>query len=185
MKHKWITKTKCDSVNQTRLPVRGSPTRLSTSGQQSYKGWSCRGPCNKCFQTVHHVTFPCSRSNDKTRSLSKSNLIFPRRLGPQNRLQNCERKRHLEKILIQQKSSGNNCCPSNTPPNSPTCTATHFYGVMELSRLQLKCDDTRRSTGGEVKGKLANGVGSQYSSHYLGTWCIRHYYHWCAHLGCQ
>jgi hypothetical protein len=24
-----------------------------------------------------------------------------------------------------------------------------------------------------VKGKLANGVGSQYSSHYLGTWCIR------------
>jgi len=27
-----------------------------------------------------------------------------------------------------------------------------------------------------VKGKLANGVGSQYSSHYLGTWCIQHYY---------
>jgi hypothetical protein len=22
-----------------------------------------------------------------------------------------------------------------------------------------------------VKGKLVNGVGSQYSSHYLGTWC--------------
>jgi len=39
-------------------------------------------------------------------------------------------------------------------------------------RLQLKCD----GTGGEVKGKLANGVGSQYSSHYLGTWCIQHYY---------
>ena len=38
---------------------------------------------------------------------------------------------------------------------------------------------------GEVKGKLANGVGSQYSSHYLGTWCIQHYYRWCAHLGCQ
>jgi len=28
-------------------------------------------------------------------------------------------------------------------------------------------------------------VGSQYSSHYLGTWCIQHYYRWCAHLGCQ
>jgi len=28
--------------------------------------------------------------------------------------------------------------------------------------------------GGEVKGKLANGVGSQYSTHYLGTWCIQH-----------
>ena len=35
-------------------------------------------------------------------------------------------------------------------------------------RLQLKCDGTRRCTGGEVKGKLANAVGSQYSSHYLG-----------------
>jgi hypothetical protein len=27
-----------------------------------------------------------------------------------------------------------------------------------------------------VKGKLANGVGSQYSLHYLGIWCIHHYY---------
>ena len=26
---------------------------------------------------------------------------------------------------------------------------------------------------------LANAVGSQYSSHYLGTWCIQHYYRWC------
>ena len=26
--------------------------------------------------------------------------------------------------------------------------------------LQLKCDGTRRRTGGEVKGKLTNGVGS-------------------------
>jgi hypothetical protein len=31
-------------------------------------------------------------------------------------------------------------------------------------------------THGKVKGKLANGVGSQYSSHYLGTWSIQHYY---------
>jgi len=38
----------------------------------------------------------------------------------------------------------------------------------------LKCDGTRWRAGGEVKGKLANGVGSQYSSHYLGTWCIQH-----------
>jgi hypothetical protein len=52
-------------------------------------------------------------------------------------------------------------------------------------RLQLKYDGTRWRTGGEVKGKLANGVGSQYSSHYLGIWCIQHYYSWCAHLGCQ
>jgi hypothetical protein len=52
-------------------------------------------------------------------------------------------------------------------------------------RVQLKCDGTRWSTGGEVKGKLANGVGSQYPSHHLGTWCIQHYYRWCAHLGCR
>ena len=32
---------------------------------------------------------------------------------------------------------------------------------------------------------LENAVGSQYPSHYLGTWCIQHYYRWCAHLGCQ
>ena len=37
--------------------------------------------------------------------------------------------------------------------------------------------------GGEVKGKLANGVGSHYPSHYLRTCCIQHYYSWCAHLG--
>jgi hypothetical protein len=30
-------------------------------------------------------------------------------------------------------------------------------------RVQLKCDGTLWRTGGEVKGKLANGVGSQYS----------------------
>jgi len=49
-------------------------------------------------------------------------------------------------------------------------------------RLQLKCDGTRWRTGGAVKGKLVNGVGSQYSSHYLGTWCIQHYYRRCPHL---
>jgi hypothetical protein len=50
---------------------------------------------------------------------------------------------------------------------------------------QLECDGTRPRTGGEVKGKLANAVGNQYPSHYLGTCCIQHYYRWCAHLGCQ
>ena len=53
----------------------------------------------------------------------------------------------------------------------------------EAGRVQLKCDGTQWRTGGEVKGKLANGVGSQYSSRYLRTWCIQHYYCWCAHLG--
>jgi hypothetical protein len=52
-------------------------------------------------------------------------------------------------------------------------------------RVQLKCDGTRWRTGGELKGKQANGVGSQYHSHYLGTLCIQHYYRSCAHLDCQ
>ena len=54
-----------------------------------------------------------------------------------------------------------------------------------IGRVHLKCDGTRWRTGEEVKEKLANEVGSQYPSHYLGTWCIQHYYRWCAHLGCQ
>jgi hypothetical protein len=33
-----------------------------------------------------------------------------------------------------------------------------------------------REGGVEVKGKLAGEVGSQYSSHYLGTLYIQHYY---------
>jgi len=32
------------------------------------------------------------------------------------------------------------------------------------TRVQLKCAGSRWRTGGEVKGKMANGVGSQYSS---------------------
>ena len=36
--------------------------------------------------------------------------------------------------------------------------------VYNICRVQLKCDGTRWRAGGEVKGKLANGLGSQYSS---------------------
>jgi len=42
--------------------------------------------------------------------------------------------------------------------------------------VQLKCDGIGDARVGGVKWKLANGVGSQYPSHYLGTWCIQHYY---------
>ena len=55
----------------------------------------------------------------------------------------------------------------------------------DFCTVQLKRDGTRRRTGREAKGKLKNGVVNQYSSHYLGTWCIQHYYRWCAHLDCQ
>ena len=37
------------------------------------------------------------------------------------------------------------------------------FQCVTASRVRLKHDGTRWSTGGEVKGKLANGVGSQYS----------------------
>ena len=73
-------------------------------------------------------------------------------------------------------------------PSSVFRWSIHIYEYKEfqyLGRLQLKCDGPRWRTGGEVKGKLANGVGSQYPSHYLGTWCIQHYYRFCAQLGCQ
>jgi hypothetical protein len=64
-------------------------------------------------------------------------------------------------------------------------TASELYYSCTFGRLQLKCVGIRWRTGGEVKGKLANGVGSQYPLHYLGTWCIQHYCRWWAHLGCQ
>ena len=72
-------------------------------------------------------------------------------------------------------------------PPTPDEIRNHNLRVqaVEEGRVQLKRDGTRWRKGGEVKGKLANGVGSQYASHYLGTWCIQHYYSWCAHLGCQ
>ena len=59
------------------------------------------------------------------------------------------------------------------------------WAGLVVTRLQFKCDSTRWRTEGEVKGGLANAVCSQHPSHYLGTWCIQHYYRWCAHLGCQ
>ena len=43
------------------------------------------------------------------------------------------------------------------------------YDTTDFGRVQLKCDGTLSRTGGEVKGKLVNGVGSQYSSHYPET----------------
>ena len=49
---------------------------------------------------------------------------------------------------------------------------------MSVRRVQLKCDGTQWCMGGEVKGKLVKGVGSQYPPHYLGTWCMQHYYRW-------
>jgi len=51
-------------------------------------------------------------------------------------------------------------------------TANACYAHLETLKLK-------------VKFKLANGLGSQYPSHYLGTWCTQHYYRRCAHLDYQ
>ena len=66
---------------------------------------------------------------------------------------------------------------------SVTTQAFGCLTLLQTRKVRLKCDGTRWRTGGEVNWKLANGVCSQYSSHYLKTWCIQHYYRWCAHLG--
>ena len=58
----------------------------------------------------------------------------------------------------------------------PKRTLLHFFALIQYCRVQLKCDGTQCRTRAEVKGKLANGVDSQYTSHYLGTWCIQQYY---------
>ena len=79
-----------------------------------------------------------------------------------------------------------NLVPSHVPSHfkrSLTHKGRQFTN--RYSRIQLKCDGTRWLTEWEEKRKLSNAVGSQYPSHYLRTRCIQHYYHWCAHLGCQ
>ena len=102
-------------------------------------------------------------------------------------------RRHILTRLKQDKFAsyfGSNLCLNTDYPTEAfrgLSQSLHAnYGNFTTSnRVQLKCEGTRWRTGGEVKWKLANGVGSQYPSHYLGTWYIQHYYRWCAHLGCQ
>ena len=63
-----------------------------------------------------------------------------------------------------------------------TLHTTSEHGVSSII-ARSEPDGTGWRTGGVVKGIHASWVGSQYPSHYLGTWCIQHYYRWCAHLG--
>jgi hypothetical protein len=65
------------------------------------------------------------------------------------------------------------------------CHFRNLLSFLMFVRVQLKRDGTWWHTGREVKGELTNEVGSQYPLHYLGTWCIQHYYRWCAQLACQ
>ena len=50
--------------------------------------------------------------------------------------------------------------PVSTDKDVAWTTAWGFFVCANSSRVQLKCDATRWRTGGEVKGKLANGVGA-------------------------
>ena len=53
-------------------------------------------------------------------------------------------------------------------------------GMFAVAKLQERTANASNVYLGtlkmKVKFKLANGVGSQYPSHYLGTRCIQHYY---------
>ena len=52
--------------------------------------------------------------------------------------------------------------------NAPTHKAASVW-PQKIIRVETESGGTRRRTGGEVKGKEANGVGSQQSSAWLGT----------------
>ena len=98
----------------------------------------------------------------------------------------CTWVRSNELLLWTMSGNINAQHPTVTPHNTEILAGVNLGNFSAiLGRVLLKCDGTRWRTGGEVKGKLANGVTSQYPSHYLGTWCIQHYCRWCAHLGCQ
>ena len=49
---------------------------------------------------------------------------------------------------------------SNTSEESTCFASAH---INHIRRVEMESDGTRRSTGGEVKGKEANGVGGQHS----------------------
>ena len=83
--------------------------------------------------------------------------------------------------------SKNPWCPLN---RSLIGTQRHYkhFGVgknlliLDSSWTVMAHSDARK---GKWRRKLVNAVGSQYPSHYLGAWCIRHYCRWCVCLGCQ
>ena len=57
------------------------------------------------------------------------------------------------------------CESVRSPPSGAEVTRQEAVSASSLPtgcKVQMKCDDTRWRTGGEVKGKLANEVGSQY-----------------------
>jgi len=57
-----------------------------------------------------------------------------------------------------------------------TCQKSLSPQIQFSGRAETECDGTRKRTGGEVKGKKANGGGSQHSRALYRTRSIQHYY---------
>jgi hypothetical protein len=64
----------------------------------------------------------------------------------------------LPQIIYTYTEKLNTTASKSAPPPTLTAYISRFIG-----RVQLKCDGTQWCTGGEIKGEVANGVGSQYS----------------------
>jgi len=58
--------------------------------------------------------------------------------------------------------SGAKKCFQNLGTIRATQSKFNTEELQTLGRVETESDSTRRSTGGEVKGKEANGVGSQH-----------------------
>ena len=60
--------------------------------------------------------------------------------------------------------------------------------IISLKYLLLESSWNVMAHGDAWEGKCRGNWRMEWVAstlHYLGTWCIQHYYHWCAHLGCQ
>ena len=75
--------------------------------------------------------------------------------------------------------------PTFWPRKEPLPAADIRSSVMQLVDSSWNVMTHGDAREGTWRGKMVNGVGSQYLLHYLGTWCIQHYYRWWAHLGCR
>ena len=101
-----------------------------------------------------------------------------------NDLSKCRQSAECCTILGYHAASTVNSLPKirDIPDPSPGFYKQENYIDRLSGNVGMKLDsswnvmahgDTRE---GKWRGKLANGVGSQYPSHYLGTRCIQHYY---------
>jgi len=142
--------------------IRSSTTAVAASVLPSYRGDSCAvlvvGPTGPTTNTAR----PSPRYEGKTEAATA-----------------------VVELLMMGGETPETCWAVNKRQDNKLEKCCIWLVIYLKCRVQFKYDGTRRRTGGVVQGKLANGVGNQYSSHYLGTWCIQHYYRWCAHLGCQ